>query len=83
LKAGERSRGIDALQIDEAKSAHNCQRSAGHRIIKGQKRLKVRKERGWDHYCLGCGKSIVEGDLKKLADLLQELESVSAQIGGN
>lgn len=60
--------------IDEAGKAHNCQRDSKHRINKGQKRLKVRNGRSWDHYCLGCARLIVETDDRKLRELAEEIK---------
>ncbi len=64
--------------IDEAGKAHNCQRDAGHRIQKGQKRLKVRNGRSWDHYCLVCAKLIVESDERKLRELADAISAAAS-----
>jgi len=62
------------IEIDEARRAHNCQSNSNHRITKGQKRLKVRNGRTWDHYCLECAKSIVQRDTQKLQELAQAVK---------
>jgi hypothetical protein len=31
---------------------HNCQASEAHRLVRGDKRLKVCNGRSWDHYCV-------------------------------
>lgn len=60
-------------EVDTAGKAHNCQASAKHRIEKGEVRLKVKKGRSWDHYCLACAKKIIGLDLEKLK-ALQEMK---------
>lgn len=57
---------LDRVEIDQAGKAHNCQANARHRIEKGEKRLKVRNGRSWDHYCLECAKTIVARDIAAL-----------------
>ncbi len=59
--------------MDEAKQAHNCQGNIRHRIKRGEKRLKVRNGRSWDHYCLECAKTIVLRNLGELEALAREL----------
>lgn len=53
-------------EVDTAGKAHNCQASAKHRIEKGDVRLKVRKGRSWEHYCVACANKIIGLDLEKL-----------------
>jgi len=60
-------------EVDTAGRAHNCQASAKHRIEKGDVRLKVKKGRSWEHYCLACAKKIIGLDLEKLK-ALQEMK---------
>lgn len=57
---------ITRTDIDHAQKAHNCQANSSHRIQKGDKRLKVRNGRSWDHYCIPCANQIVNGDINKL-----------------
>ena len=57
------------VEIDEAQRAHNCQASATHRLVKGDKRLKVRNGRSWDHYCVSCAIVILERDIAELQTL--------------
>lgn len=61
-------------QVDLARKAHNCQGNTRHRIERGEKRLKVRMGRSWDHYCLDCGKNIASRDIAKLEALARELD---------
>lgn len=60
-------------EVDTAGKAHNCQASAKHRIERGDVRLKVKKDRSWEHYCLACAKKIIGLDLEKLK-VLQEMK---------
>ena len=61
------------VEVDAAQRAHNCQGNARHRIKRGDKRLKVRNNRSWDHYCLECATRIVRRDITALEELAQEL----------
>jgi hypothetical protein len=57
------------VEVDQALKSHNCQASAAHRINKGDTRLKVRKGRSWDHYCVPCARIIIERDITELQQL--------------
>lgn len=61
--------------VDVAGRAHNCQRDSSHRINQGDRRLKVRNGRSWDHYCLNCAKAILDRDMRRLQELAQEVAS--------
>jgi len=65
---------ITRVEIDEVQKAHNCQASAAHRLVRGDKRLKVRNGRSWDHYCVSCATVILERDIAEL----QKLQAVIA-----
>ncbi len=64
---------IIRVEIDEVQKAHNCQANAAHRLVRGNKRLKVRNGRSWDHYCVACAAVILERDIA-------ELQALRAQI---
>jgi len=64
---------VTKVEIDQAKKAHNCQRSSSHRINKGDSRLKVTTDGSPNHYCLDCARKIVEQDLAKLDELAKRL----------
>jgi hypothetical protein len=52
----------------------------------GDPRLKVRKLRGWDHYCMPCAKIIVERDLanfNNLPDRFKQREVESGRSSAN
>ena len=65
---------LQRIEFDEAKKAHNCQRSKQHRLEKGDRRLKVRNGRSWDHYCYECATAILRSDIAKLKSLLDKFE---------
>ena len=64
---------IKSVQIDIAEKAHNCKHNKSHRIQRGDKRLKLRKDRAWEHYCTACAKDILERDIQTMNRLLEEL----------
>ena len=39
------------LVVDEAKKAHDCQHNRAHRLQQGDKRLRVRVQRTYEHFC--------------------------------
>ncbi len=57
---------LTTVEIGIAKQAHNCQGNAAHRLLKGDRRLAVKKERSWDYYCIECGRKILERDAEKI-----------------
>ena len=61
---------LTTVEINVAKRAHNCQASAAHRLHKGDRRFAVKKERGWDYYCMGCGLKILERDAERIKETL-------------
>ncbi len=65
---------VTRVEVDVAQRAHNCQGNTRHRIERGDKRLKVRNGRSWDHYCLECAKLIARRDVVTLEALTRELE---------
>lgn len=65
-----------AIEVDTAQRRHSCQRNDKHEILKGDKRLKVKAEgRSPDHYCVECGRKILETDIQELQSVLQQLTS--------
>lgn len=63
------------VEIDEAQKAHNCQANAAHRLVKGDRRLKVRSGRSWDHYCVSCAAVILERDIAELQELRRRVQT--------
>lgn len=67
---------VTRCEFDFAGNSHNCQANEKHRILKGQSRLKVRKGRSWDHYCLDCAKKIIENDYEKIRVLHEQQQQL-------
>ncbi len=63
---------VIGVRIDETLKAHNCQANAKHRLQHGDRRLKVRNGRSWDHYCGSCAATILSRDIEKLTVLQRE-----------
>ncbi len=59
---------LTPVQIGIVQRAHDCQGNSNHRLNKGDRRLEVKKERGWDYYCLECGEKMLQRD----ADAIQK-----------
>jgi hypothetical protein len=70
------------VEIDTAQRAHRCQANAHHEIKRGDLRLNVRAGRGWDRYCMDCGRKIVDGSLASLTTVSSALESGDAVCVG-
>jgi hypothetical protein len=66
---------VTTVQIDVVKRAHDCQGNSRHRLAKGDRRFAVKKDRGWDNYCLDCGRRILEADAAKIAGLIELINS--------
>lgn len=64
---------IQTTEVDVAKKAHNCQANRRHRLERGERRLKVRTDRSFHHYCRACGLIIIQQDIAKLQTLAQQL----------
>ena len=60
---------VEMAFVDVASRTHKCQANARHVIEKGDRRLKVKNNRSWDHYCLACASQIIEKDIAKLNEL--------------
>lgn len=61
------------MAVDDALKAHNCQHNKNHRLERGDRRLKVWKQRSQDHYCAACGLEIIERDIAKLQEIAAQL----------
>lgn len=60
---------LTTSSYDTAKKSHKCQSNAGHILVQGSPRLKVKNGMGWDYYCNECAKKIIDNDIQKLNDL--------------
>lgn len=65
---------VERIEVDQAGKAHNCQANARHRIEKGDRRLKVRNGRSWDHYCFECARTIIQRDIAALQSFASRIE---------
>jgi len=68
---------LQRLAVDEAERAHDCQHNQTHRLQRGDKRLKVTKDRTPEHFCVTCALKIIETDIAKLQALAVELRGSS------
>lgn len=66
---------VQRSEVDLVLKAHNCQSNQKHRLVRGEKRLKVWKDRSADHYCVACALAIIERDIAILQKLAQELRA--------
>ena len=66
---------VQRSEVDLVKKSHNCQASAKHRLTPGERRLKVRVNRSYDHYCSACAIKIIEDDIVKLQKLAEQIRN--------
>jgi DNA-binding transcriptional regulator GbsR (MarR family) len=67
------------ISIDTAKRSHFCQHNKKHKINKGDKRLKFKEGRAFQHFCIECAKESLKKDINELNALLTELEKAGQQ----
>ena len=65
---------LKRIEVDVALKSHNCQHNRNHRIQRGDKRLKVRKDRSWEHYCIECALESIERDIVALKRIASEVQ---------
>jgi hypothetical protein len=65
---------VKRVGVDETVNAHNCQSNQKHRLQRGDRRLKVWRDRSPEHYCRVCAREIIERDIQKLAALARQLD---------
>jgi hypothetical protein len=66
---------VQRSEVDEVQKSHNCQANRKHRLIPGDRRLRVHVGRSHDHYCSDCAKAIIAADIAKLQELARQLLS--------
>jgi len=67
------------ISIDVAGNSHDCQHNKSHRIRKGDRRLKIKRDGASpEHFCLRCALESVRNDLGRLAALEQEILTAMA-----
>ena len=69
-------------RVDLVGKAHNCQHNRRHRLEKGHRRLKVRKDRSDEHFCVECALGIIDRDIEELQLLAQQLRGEIALSDG-
>jgi hypothetical protein len=74
---------IIRVEIDAVQKAHNCQANAAHHLVRGDKRLKVRNGRSWDHYCVSCATAILERDIAELQTLQRRFQVILTPTSSN
>jgi hypothetical protein len=67
------------ISIDTAKSSHSCKHNKKHKINKGDKRLKLKKNRAFQHFFFFFSKESLKKDISELNAFLIELEKVGQQ----
>lgn len=67
------------ISIDTAKLSHSCKHNKKHKINKGDKRLKLKEDRAFQHFCVECARESLKKDISELNALLIELEKVGQQ----
>ena len=67
---------LKRIDVDIAQRSHNCQHVRSHRIIQGQKRLKLTVNRTEEHFCIECALQIIDADIRKLQILKEQLTSI-------
>lgn len=65
---------LQRVEVDSAQKAHNCQHNENHRLQRGDRRLKVWKDRSADHYCVACGLDIIHRDIARLNSIADQLQ---------
>lgn len=65
------------LSIDVAERKHKCQHSRSHIIFRGDKRLKVKVGRTYEHYCISCAQKFISNAIQRLEVLSRELDETS------
>ena len=71
---------VQRSEIDFVRSSHNCQANAKHRLKPGDRRLKIYEDRAQLHYCTECAIKIIECDIEKLQQLVQQLRAQHDQF---
>jgi hypothetical protein len=64
------------ITIDQVQRAHCCQHNSSHELHRGDKRLKVRVQRTYEHFCAPCALEILQRDIAQLMALAEGLGGV-------
>lgn len=68
------------VEVDEAQRAHSCQANASHRFERGDRRLKVRNGRSWDHYCVVCAALMIQRAMADLQTLQPQFSAMPPPV---
>lgn len=61
------------MKIDVAQRGHTCQHNEKHVINKGDRRLKVKAGRSFEHYCVACATKFIALAMEQLGVLDKDL----------
>jgi hypothetical protein len=61
------------MSVDTAGRRHACQHNDKHRVVKGERRLKVAVGRSHEHYCAECARKFIQHAIERLQQLKAEL----------
>lgn len=64
---------IKPIAVDDAQRAHSCQHVPSHRVLQGEKRLKLKVNRTYEHFCTICALQIIEADIQKLQRIKEQM----------
>ena len=70
---------IKKISIDTAQRSHFCRHNKKHTINAGDKRLKYKEGRAFQHFCIDCAKESLRKDIALLNAILTELEKTGQQ----
>jgi hypothetical protein len=66
---------LQRVDVDEVQRAHDCQHNNAHRLERGDKRLKVWKQRSYEHFCAACALDIIARDMARLQEIAERLRT--------
>ncbi|GBK66233.1 hypothetical protein P4H94_14930 [Paenibacillus macerans] len=64
---------VKSIEVDMAKRAHSCQHVPSHRILSGEKRLKLKVDRTYEHFCTECALKMIDSDIEKLQSIKEQI----------
>ncbi|XID92244.1 hypothetical protein ACF3MZ_27880 [Paenibacillaceae bacterium WGS1546] len=64
---------LKSIEVDEAKREHKCQHIPSHQISKSERRLKLKVDRTFEHFCVDCAIKTIEADIAKLQNIKLQL----------
>lgn len=64
---------LHRLLVDQAGKAHNCKHNKRHRLERGERRLKFKVQRTYEHFCVQCALRMIDKARARLDELEQQL----------